>query len=249
MSGVDDGAAWWFLTQRLPARASRFPAKRAAHLLSPGGSDQKPGHFFNRLLRRRQTNPLQRSVHQSSQSLHAQGQMRPAAVAHHGMNLIDDQGAHGAEHLAARGRREEQIKGLRGCYQDVRRLSQDGPPLRGWRLARAHFRAHVNQPSFAGQQRGANTGQWFLQVFVNVVAQGLKRRDVEHMGLVPEFSRQALAKQVIERCQKRGEGLARSRRRGNQGMPARLNRRPTQPLGFGWRAELRLEPPRDGGME
>ena len=165
------------------------------------------------------------------------------------MNFIDNQRARGGQHLSARLRSEQQVKRLRRGYQNVRRLFGDCLSFRSRRVAGADLRAHINVAPLARAQRRANPGQWFLQIFVNVVAEGLEGRHVNDACLVRERPGQPLAEESVQRRQKRGQGFARTGRRGDQGVSARLDRRPPALLGLGRRSEFLLEPLRHEGME
>src|SRR5207244_637017 len=104
---------------------------------------------------------------------------------------------------------------------------------------------HFDGAALARAQGGADAGQGFLEVFVNVVAECLERRDINHARLVSEPSGQSLAKQLVQRGEKGRQRLARTGRRGDQRVFARLNRGPTALLRFGRGSELSPEPPCD----
>ena len=226
MAGVHDGAA------------------RVARFLQASSANQKSRHLFNRFLCRRQTDALQRPFHQGLQPFHAQRQVRTAPVADHGMDLIHNQRAHRRQHIPAGLRSQQQIERLRRGHENVRRFFGNGLPLRRRRVAGADFRPHFNVAPFARSHGGPNARQRFLQILVNVVAESFERRDINHARLVPQLSSQPFAKQLVERREECRQGFARTGRRGDQGVRARLNRRPAAFLWFGRRSEFPLEPPR-----
>ena len=58
-----------------------------------------------------------------SQPLQRQRQVRAAARLNYGMDLVDDDRAHGPEHLPASFGRQKQVERLGRGHQDVRRLA------------------------------------------------------------------------------------------------------------------------------
>ncbi len=84
---------------------------------------------------------------------------------------------------------------------------------------------------------------------MDVVAQRLKRRDIEHAYFIFESSGEPVPKQLIERSQKRGQRLARTGRRGDERVGAGLNGRPAELLRRGRSPELLFDPFSHRGME
>src|SRR5439155_4755251 len=157
------------------------------------------------------------------------------------VNLIHNQRADRGQQLAARLRSEQQVKRFRRGDENVRRSPRNRLPLCRRRVPGAHLRPHFNVAAFLRPQRGANSRQRFLEVLVNVVAQRLQRRHIEDPCLVRQRSRQSFTKQRVQRGQKSRQRFARTRRRGDQRVAARLDRRPAAFLRFGGRSELLLE--------
>ena len=77
------------------------------------------------------------------QPLERQGEVRTAARADHGVNLVDDDRAHGAQHLAAALRRQQQVQRFRRRHQDVRRRAEHGGALGLRRVAGANGARHA----------------------------------------------------------------------------------------------------------
>ena len=114
----------------------------------------------------------------------------------------------------------------------------------------------------AGPNRGANLwhqptplsrhlqdlAQRDFEVFLNVVAQGLQRRDIEDFGAVAKIASQSLAHQAVDASQKCRQGLARAGGSGNQGGMSGENVRPALLLGLGWSAETANKPLAHQGM-
>ena len=115
-----------------------------------------------------------------------------------------------------------------------------GRPL-GYLLALRHRRvAGADQyTGFRHQEPGrqgcsTDFSQWLLQVFLYVVAERFKRRDVKHLGMVIKFTRKGLLEEVIDAGEKGGERLTGTGRSGNQNIGPRLNSRPSLSLDISW---------------
>jgi len=80
------------------------------------------------------------------------------------------------------------------------------------------------------------------QILLNVVAERLERRHVEHRGLVGERAVGGAAKELIQAAQERGQRLARAGRSGDQHAAAFANRGPAANLRLGRLADLFLKP-------
>src|SRR6185436_5234114 len=93
----------------------------------------------------------------------------------------------------------------------------------------------------------ADLGERELQVLLDVVRQRAQGGDVEHLRLVLEL--RALPEQRIDRGQEGGQRLAGPRGRGDQGVAALADERPSVELGGGGLAEPALEPGLYGRME
>ena len=204
-------------------------------------ADEKARNFFDRFLRRGQTDALQRIFRERGKTFNAQREMRAAAIVDDGVNFIHDERAHGAEHLAAGFGREQQIKGFRRRNEDVRRFFDQGLACAAVvSPVRTAARTSISWP--CGVQHRADFGERFFEIFMDVVAQRFERRDVNNLGFVRQIGLEAFAKKGIERGQKRGERFAGASRRGDERVRAGLNRRPAAQLRFGGRSERLLEP-------
>ena len=215
------------------------------------GADQKTRHFVDRLLRGRQADARQPPIAgERLQTLQRQRQMAAALARCQRMDLVDDHGAHRAEHLAARHRSEQHVQRLGRRHQDVRRLAQRLLPFAGRCVAGAHGGADMHVGQTERRQFGADAGERRFEVEPDVVRQCLQRRDVDHGGLVGQsFGRQTLPHQRIERGEKGGQRFARAGRRGDQRVAARADRRPRCHLSLGRPGEGASEPAGDGGVE
>ena len=122
--------------------------------------------------------------------------MRAALRAGDGVHLVDDHGLDPAQHLPAL-RGEEQVERLGSGDQDVGRRAQHLAPLALVGVARPH----------ADRQRRAEPGERAAEVALDVVVEGLQRRDVEET--------QPLAGAPVEAVdprQERGQRLTRAGR-------------------------------------
>ena len=175
-------------------------------------------------------------------------QVRAALGVGHRVQLVDDHGAHGREHLAARDRREQDEQGLGRGDEDVRRRPPHARPLHLGRVAGAHRRADLHV--LEHREPLPDAGQGLVQVLPDVVRQRLQRRHVEHPGLVGQPAPGgALLHQRVDGGEERRERLARAGGRGQQGVPAGLDGGPGPGLDGGRRAETVAEPAGDGGVE
>ena len=116
---------------------------------------------------------------------------------------------------------------------------RDATVMRGGRLAEA-------------LRRQADPGQRRPQVALDVVGQGLERRDVQDAdvpGLAALRRRARVAGQAVEAPQEGGQGLAAPGRGVDQGVMAVRDRRPALGLGLGRGLEAALEPVADRRRE
>ena len=125
-------------------------------------------------------------------------------------------------------------------------LGKAAPFGRG-RVAGADGDAQVPQRLL--ELRGGRTdpGQGRAQVALDVVDQGLERRDVEDAHAGPVVIGEP--RRPVDPPQERGQGLARPGRRDEQRMIAPGDDRPTGRLDLGPLGKLRAEPGLGGGVE
>ena len=95
----------------------------------------------------------------------------------------------------------------------------------------------------------ADAGERRFEVAMDVVRQRLQRRHVDDLRRVGEWAFESLSHEIVDRRHERRERLARSRRRGDEGVAAGLDRRPRFGLRGGRRGESLGEPVRDRRME
>ena len=214
-----------------------------------GHAEQEAGDQLDRLLRRRQPDALQAAAAQRGQAFERERQMRAALVRRQRVDLVDDHRARGGEHRAARLGTEQDVERFRRGDDDVRRAPAHAVALGCRRVAGAHQGADLDLGQALRAQRVGDAGQRRLEVALDVVRQRLERRDIDDVGLVLQSVGQALAHQGVDRREKRGQGLARAGRRGQQHMTLRLDRRPRLRLRGSGAGKAAREPSGDGGVK
>ena len=147
--------------------------------------------FLDRFLRRAQADPLQRPPGQSFESFERERQMRAAFILRYRVDFIDDQSFGALEKLPAARRSEQNIKRLGRGDQDVRR-----PAHIAWRscagvspertATRIVGRRIPSRPASSIHFREGR-----LQIFRDIVAERLERRDVNHARALVAARRQA----------------------------------------------------------
>ena len=183
------------------------------------------------------------------QPLEAQGQVRAAAGLEHRVDLVHDDGAHGAQHLPAPPGGEQEVERLRRGDEDVGRGPEHGRALGGGRVAGADGGGDPRGAEPHLFRQAADLAPGLRQVPVDVGAQRLERGDVEDPGLLRQRPGQALAQQQVQLYKESGEGLAGAGGGRDQGVPAGADRVPALPLGAGRLAQPLGEPAGDDGME
>ena len=119
-------------------------------------ADEEARDLLDRLLRRRQADAQQRLPGDLLQPLERQREVRAAPRADHRVDLVDDDGAHRAQHLAAALGRQQQIQRLGRRHQNVRRRPQHRRALGLRRVAGAHGGGDPRrvEPELLGQRGG-----------------------------------------------------------------------------------------------
>ena len=213
------------------------------------GAHQEAGDLLDRLLGGREADPLQLAAAERREPLEGEGQMGAALVRRHGMDLVDDHAAGGRQHLAAGVRAQKDVEGFRRGHQDMGRPAAHTRPLARRGVAGAHPGPDLHIRQAAARQFLADAGQGTREIAVDVVGEGLQRRDIDDLGLIGQAARQPLAQQPVDGGEKGGERLAGARGRGDQGVAPGLDRRPSLRLGAGRGPEAALEPGGKGGVK
>ena len=213
-----------------------------ARILRIGVAGKKTRDVFDRLLRRRQPDAHGRALGQRFQSLQRQREVHAALVIGHGVDFVHDYGFDIAQDGAALLRRQQNVKRLGRGDQNMRRTLQHGAPVFHQRVARTHRGANLGhqQAAVAGHQQ--NFSKRDFEIFLDVVAEGFERGDVENFGAVAQFASERLADKAVNAGQESGERFARSgRSRDQRGVPGE-DVGPALLLWFGRRGEVRGEP-------
>ena len=184
------------------SRSARRRWRRRA-LASPSEVQR---HLFERPLRGRQPDPLQRALGQRLEALHRQRQVGAALGRHQRVDLVDDQRVEAAERLAGV-RGQQQVERLRRRDDDVGRLADEAGALAGRRVAGADQDAgHADR--LAPARRGLrDAGDRRPQVALDVDGQRLERGDVDDPAAALR-RRLRLEHQPVQAPQERGQGLA-----------------------------------------
>jgi len=119
--------------------------------------------------------------------------MGAAPIACDGMNLIDDHGLHVPQNLAALPAGEYEVERFRRGDQDVRRPANHALPFIRRRVAGANQCANVGTFRMIAAGQLQDLGERPLQVSLDIVRQGTKRRDIHDIRLIAKLSRQRQA--------------------------------------------------------
>jgi len=215
---------------------------------------QEAGDRLEGSLGRRQADPLEGRLIGRAESLkpfEAEREMGAPLRAGDRVDLVDDHVLDVPQALA-RLARQEQVKGLGRGDQDVRRAASVGPALLGARVAGPQPDRDRRDGLTATGGRERDPGQRRPEVPLDVVGQGLERRDVEDpdvTGVLARRGRGRVAHEPIEAPQERGEGLAAPGRGVDQGVVTGRDGRPALDLGASRFGERRAEPIADRRAE
>ncbi len=213
------------------------------------GADQEVRDRLDRVLRRRQPDPLQPVAAQRGEAFERQGEVAAALARRDGVDLVHDHRAGRRQHGTAGGGAKQDVERFRRGDEDMRRPAAHAVALGRRGVAGAHPGADLHVGQAARLQLRPDAGQRRFQVALDVVGQRLQRRDVEHLGGVGERPLHALADQRVDRREEGGQGLAGAGGGGNQGVPAGLDGRPGLSLRRGGRGEAAGEPGCDGRVK
>src|SRR5262245_4718670 len=115
-----------------------------AFFIHESSADQEARYFLDRFLRGRQTDALEWTSRESSESFKAEREMSGPTVIHHGMNFIEDDRAWRLEHLAARLGGKQEIERLGGGDENMRRSFDERLALGGGSIASPNFCPHID---------------------------------------------------------------------------------------------------------
>ena len=110
--------------------------------------------------------------------------MRPALIASDGMDLIDNNGCGAGQCLPTAFGGQQNIQRLGRGDQDMRWPAHHRLPFTSRRIAGAHRGANLGELQTLSCRALQNLAQRLLQVFLNIVAESLERRDIDHVYTV-----------------------------------------------------------------
>ncbi len=194
-------------------------------------ADEVASDLVDRLLRGGQADPQQRLPADGAQPLEREGEMGATSRADHGVDFIDDDRAHGAQHVPAAFGGQQQVERLGRGDEDVRRRANH----RGAFALRGVTRPDRRRDSRRGQPRlfrqALDPAPRFGQVLVDVRAQCLERGDVQHAHFIGQRRVQSFARQLVEGSEERRQGFSRAGRRRDERMPTVEDGLPAVQLG------------------
>ena len=166
------------------------------------------------------------------------------------VDLVDDDGPRGRQHVAAGFGAEQDVERFRRRHEDVRRPAAHALALAGRRVAGAHPGADLDVGQARAAQLLADAGERRLEVLLDVVRQRLQRRDVDDLRLVRQTARRYPAAPARRSPRETPPASCRSRsaRRSATWRPALIAGQASACAAVG-AAKLRLEPGGDGGMK
>src|SRR4029077_6578452 len=176
------------------------------------------------------------------QPLKGKSEVRTALIVSYGVNFIDDDSLDGFEDFAALCRGEEDVQRFGRRDQDVRGAGKHGAAFVCEGVASAYRGTDFGHEQAALSCEVQDFSEWRLQVFLNVVAEGLERRDVEDLSAVGQISRKCLANKRVNADEECGKSFSRTGGGGDQRSLAGEDVRPALRLRLGWRAEAADEP-------
>ena len=124
------------------------------------------------------------------------------------MNFIDDHGTHGLQQAPAFIRREQDEERLRRGDEDMWRTLEHLLPIRHRCIACPDQDPQFRHQQAVLQRHLPDFRERFLEIFLDVIAQCLERRDIENPRMVVEFAIERLLKELIDAGKKGREGLA-----------------------------------------
>jgi hypothetical protein len=113
------------------------------------------------------------------------------------VNFVDDHRFDIAQNRAALFGSEQNVERLGRRHQNVRRPLQHQPTVLGERVASTNGGANFGHQQPTLRRHLQDLAQRNLQIFLNVVAKRLQRRDVENFRAIGELPRQRLAHQEV----------------------------------------------------
>ena len=212
-------------------------------------ADEEACGVFDRMHRCRETDAQRAAFAERVEAGEREGEVAAALVAHERVELVDDDGADVCQQCTRAFRREHEVERLRRGDQDVRRFAQDRSTGGGRCIAGAERGADLGRREAELSGGVADLFERRFEVALDVTAQRLQRRDVDHVDAVGHFAGGAALEQFIDAREERRERLAGAGRCGDECVAAFGDGAPAGKLRFSGGLEATLEPRANGGME
>ncbi len=214
----------------------------------PAIAGKKVRDGLDRLLRGGKADADGRMLEQGFEPLERKRQMRAAFIVGDGVDFIHDHGFDVAQDGAASLGGEQDVERFGRGNENVRRPHQHVAAFVHQGVAGTHADANFGHQQAAFGGFAKNFAQRDLEIFLDVVAEGLQRRDVQNFRLISQRTGKSFADQPVDAGEKGGERFAGAGRRGNyRGFPGE-DLRPAELLRLGGRSEALQEPFADDGM-
>src|SRR5580704_15720764 len=138
------------------------------------------------------------------ESFEREREVRAALVVSNGVNFVDDDGFDRFENFATLRGGEQNIERFGGRDKNVRRPREHLAALVHQRIAGTHSSANLGQQEAALSCKLQNFAEWNLEVFLNVVAESFKRRNVKNFEPIGQLTRERFADEAVNTSGKRG---------------------------------------------
>ncbi len=124
--------------------------------------------------------------------------MGAALVVGYGVDFVDDNGADAAEMLARFAGGEEDVEGLGGGDEDVRRVTEHGGTLFGEGVAGADGGADLGTEIAALHCELLDFGEGGVEIFLHVVGEGFERADIDDLSAGRELAGERRAEELVD---------------------------------------------------
>src|SRR5579883_186649 len=200
---------------------------------------EKLSDFFDRADSGGEADFLERAAGQSFETRNGESEMRASFVAGDGVNLVEDQSFHGAQHFASAFRSKKYVQRFGRGDENVRRFFAHRGSFGLRRISGADGGPDGGEMQASGSGQTGDSLKGDVEIFVNVVAQGFERRYIEYFGSGWKLIAAGFFNQLIERDEERGKCFPGSGGRGDKNVVTGANFGPSEALGFGNVAESR----------
>ena len=160
--------------------------------------------------------------------------MRATLVTREGVDLVDDDGARRPQHAPASRRRHQQVERLRRGDHYLRRVPDHRGACRRGRVAVAHRHADVRDGRAELVAESLDLAQGAFEVLADIDGECPQGGHIDDFrAALRGDSLGSVAYATVDGDEEAGECLARSRRRGDEGVLTARDRRPAERLRLG----------------